>query len=85
MSEPRAIEGRKDTLYLPDIYRSPPSRPASGLQGLPQEVEVKNLELLIKVNVDNAIDTHNSLLKAKGGGGGVSGDGQRGIKRIHLQ
>lgn len=85
MSEPRAIEGRRETLYLPDVYQSPPSQPASGLQELSQEVEVKDLELLIKVHVDDAMDTHNSLLKAKVGGGGVSGGGQRGIKRIHLQ
>lgn len=85
MSEARSREGRRDTLYLPDVYQSSPSTHASGLQELPQKVEVKDLELLIEVHVNDAMDTHNSLLKFKGGGWEVSAGGQRGIKRIHLQ
>lgn len=54
------MERRKDrhsTLYLPDNLPSPPALRSSGLQELPQEAEVEDLELLVKVHADDAILT----------------------------
>ena len=85
LSEPRAREGKRTLSICQIICQSPPALRSLGLQELPQEAEVEDLELLIKIHADDAILTIDAQQDACGFpiltqdhlhlGGGAQGQG----------